>query len=332
LLRLLLSTWFGTVGAAAALVLLLGFTGSSRWLFDLAANLRPQCTLALAVCTVLAATTGSPRLALALALPFVLGAASVAPYAWPRPAADSGAADEPALRLLYFNVRADNPNRKAAFRYVEQSSAEVVVLAETGAEWYRAIEAGLPSYELLAGEPRPGGHFGIALLARRDTGAGLADVAGRIRRLPRPFVGLPAVEASARLDGRPLAILGIHTLPPTSAPYSELRDAQLATLADWTRAADVPVVVLGDLNVTPWSAAFRRLLAATDLTDSLPGTGYQGSWPAPLPAPLRLPIDHGLHSPALVTVERRLGSAHGSDHRPLHLTVRWAAPAPASHP
>jgi endonuclease/exonuclease/phosphatase (EEP) superfamily protein YafD len=46
------------------------------------------------------------------------------------------------------------------------------------------------------------------------------------------------------------------------------------------------------------------------------------SWPDPLPAPLRVPIDHVLVAGDLAVEQARLGASFGSDHRPLLATIR----------
>jgi len=66
----------------------------------------------------------------------------------------------------------------------------------------------------------------------------------------------------------------------------------------------------------------RRLLL---LPDSRAGRGIQPSWPASLPAALRIPIDHCLVSPGIAVVGRQLGPQVGSHHLPV--IVDLAVPA-----
>ena len=77
-----------------------------------------------------------------------------------------------------------------------------------------------------------------------------------------------------------------------------------------------PVLLLGDLNLTPWSYHFQKLLRDTGLVDSARGFGIQTTWPAFL-YPLRIPVDHCLVSPNLRVTSRRVGRNLGSDHLPL---------------
>jgi endonuclease/exonuclease/phosphatase (EEP) superfamily protein YafD len=84
-------------------------------------------------------------------------------------------------------------------------------------------------------------------------------------------------------------------------------------------------MVLGDLNTTSWSPYFRDLVADSGLLDSRRGFGVEPSWPSfGLPL-LRIPIDHGLVSPAVSVLDRRIGPAAGSDHLPL--VIDFALPA-----
>jgi endonuclease/exonuclease/phosphatase (EEP) superfamily protein YafD len=138
---------------------------------------------------------------------------------------------------------------------------------------------------------------------------------------------VPAIEATIEWAGRRVRFLGLHTLPPTGPAYARTRDAQLAAVADWVKRQGGPVIVAGDLNATPWCASFRRLVNDTRLVNSQRGFGVQPTWPARGFAWLDglIPIDHCLHSPQLVTVQREVGERRGSDHMPIVVTLRWAA-------
>jgi endonuclease/exonuclease/phosphatase (EEP) superfamily protein YafD len=149
-------------------------------------------------------------------------------------------------------------------------------------------------------------------------------------------VATEAVEVTASVGGTEVHVLGIRPRSPRSWRRAAERDAELTSAATWARERSGPAAVVGDLNVTPWNAAFRRLLRDGDLVSSQPGFGLQSTWPASssrvarvvwLPPPLRLPIDHVLHRNGVVTIDRRLGPALGSTHR--SLVVRLALPVPA---
>jgi endonuclease/exonuclease/phosphatase (EEP) superfamily protein YafD len=86
-------------------------------------------------------------------------------------------------------------------------------------------------------------------------------------------------------------------------------------------------MVLGDLNLSPWSPYFGDLLSSAGLRDSREGFGIQASWPTAVPL-LRVPIDHVLYSPEVVINHRQIGPDVGSDHLPV--VVDFSLPAASS--
>lgn len=122
-----------------------------------------------------------------------------------------------------------------------------------------------------------------------------------------------------------MAILGTHPLPPISAEYSRLRDEQLERVARFARTVASPLLLLGDLNTSPWSDRFRSFLRESGLHDSALGRGLQATWPAGW-WPFSIPIDHGLYSAGLAVLSRRVGSFVGSDHYPILAEVAVVSP------
>jgi endonuclease/exonuclease/phosphatase (EEP) superfamily protein YafD len=110
--------------------------------------------------------------------------------------------------------------------------------------------------------------------------------------------------------------MATHPLPPAGRDYSRWRNNQLAQLPGWVHRATSPLLLLGDLNVSPWSSHFRRLLRESGLRDSSQGRGVLPTWPTFSPL-LRIPIDHCLYSQGIAIVDRRTGPHVGSDHFPV---------------
>jgi endonuclease/exonuclease/phosphatase (EEP) superfamily protein YafD len=78
-------------------------------------------------------------------------------------------------------------------------------------------------------------------------------------------------------------------------------------------AANGRLVLAGDLNLTPWSPRFARLLTETGLDDSGLRRGLAPTWLWPF----GLAIDHVLVGAGLVALDNHLGPELGSDHRPV---------------
>jgi len=94
----------------------------------------------------------------------------------------------------------------------------------------------------------------------------------------------------------------------------------LAAASSWARRQANPVLVLGDLNATPWSSVLQSLEGSADLRNSAYGYGVQATWPSRA-GPLGIPIDQLLYSRELTVTDRSTGPTFGSEHRSLWVTI-----------
>jgi endonuclease/exonuclease/phosphatase (EEP) superfamily protein YafD len=133
--------------------------------------------------------------------------------------------------------------------------------------------------------------------------------------------GVPSIVATFADPGGDYTVIATHPVPPKSPDYARDRDTQLRAIAQLVAASPLPCIVAGDLNATPWSAAFRDLLATSGLRDTALGRGVQASWNARVWAP-RIPIDHILAPPGTEIIRRAVGPFVGSDHFPVEAEIR----------
>lgn len=293
----------------------LGLLGAFAWWLDLFAHFRVQCAGALGLALVLAGLARRGSLAATAGLLLLADLALLVPYAIPEDRVSVGAP----LRLAHLNVLTSNRQHAAVVAWISGTGADLVLVQEVDSRWAAAL-ASVPGYRPLDVLARAD-NFGLAALVREGSAL---EVVARERLV---FAGLPALGYQLRHEGRALALLSLHTLPPVSRANAAVRDEQLVRAAEWAavqaEAGRAPVVI-GDLNATPFSAGVRPL-RTVGLRDSLAAGGLleAGSWPA-LPGPLRIAIDHCWHDPGLVTVQRTVGPALGSDHRPLEVGLAWA--------
>ena len=91
---------------------------------------------------------------------------------------------------------------------------------------------------------------------------------------------------------------------------------------------DGRVMVLGDLNATPWSRAMTNLMAAGGLRDAAIGSPFRSTWASRFPL-LGLPLDQVLVGRAMGIVSRRVGRDIGSDHFPVIADLTLSAANPA---
>ncbi|HEY0623758.1 endonuclease/exonuclease/phosphatase family protein [Sphingomonas sp.] len=114
-------------------------------------------------------------------------------------------------------------------------------------------------------------------------------------------------------DQRPFTVMTLHYPRPTSRDQALRRRAVAQALARIDRG---PLIVAGDMNLTPWAAAMnaqdRALAPLARMTRALP------SWPRAVPF---LPIDQLYAGPDWGLVAASQLPATGSDHRPLLVTL-----------
>ncbi len=297
----LLGGWI-VVGATLA-----GSLGDRPWLLDLFAHFRLQYAVLLlpALGVALLARRWVSVIALGAALGFNI--ALLLPL-WVMPAQPSGGGA--ALRVVQFNVLRQS---EAIGPWIANQWPDVVSVQEVDQAWARELDASLAEspakLRRIPTETLRGDNFGLAVYV------GPAVTVGQVR-VGRDAEGRPRIEAELSAEGRSFTFVTMHAMPPFGESASALRREQLADATETVNAIAQPVLLVGDLNATRWSAPLRRLIRETALRDSAEGSGWQGTWPSALWWTGMIPIDHVLVSEGAWRVEgRRVGPALGSDHR-----------------
>jgi endonuclease/exonuclease/phosphatase (EEP) superfamily protein YafD len=117
----------------------------------------------------------------------------------------------------------------------------------------------------------------------------------------------------------PVRLMASHTGKGWPFAPADRQVLQLARLArEVNSAPSERLILVGDFNATPASRAMSGFVRQTDLKAA--GT-FPGTWPAKIPAFLRVGIDNALVGPDLEIVERRLGQPTGSNHSPVVIDV-----------
>lgn len=235
-------------------------------------------------------------------LPVAIGAAPEA--ARDIPAAPAGA---PPVRLLTHNVWRGNPDPADTAQAIIDAKPDVVMLQEADGS-FAPMLAALAQHFPYATKCPPG--CDLAIFSRwpiADSDYFLKDEAGR-------KFGPPLLWARIARPGEPaFTAVTLHYPWPTSRDQAvRRRDVARALL----RIDRGPLIVAGDMNLTPWAAAMREqdraLAPLVRMTRALP------SWPRAVPV---LPIDQLYAGPDWGLVAARRLPATGSDHRPLLVTL-----------
>jgi endonuclease/exonuclease/phosphatase (EEP) superfamily protein YafD len=282
------------------------------WPFELFSHFRPQLAAAAALLVPALLLLRAPRAALLAgvltAIHFSAGARGLLADE-PAPACGS---DE--LVVVTANVEFTNPQPERLLAWLATQRADIVVLEEVTPPWAAAL-AQVRDYPYARILPRED-PYGIALLSRWPLeSVEPVDLAGD---------GIPSLEAVVRVHGQRLHVLGLHARWPVTPDLAKLRDRALEQVAARTRAQSLPTLAAGDLNLSPDSPAFARLIEQSGLRDVFEGRGWHPTWMAGF-WPLALRIDHQLVAPALCIEHAEVGPEFGSDHRPV--IARYRLPA-----
>jgi endonuclease/exonuclease/phosphatase (EEP) superfamily protein YafD len=134
-----------------------------------------------------------------------------------------------------------------------------------------------------------------------------------------PGTHWPAVAATVTVDTTRFTLIAGHAVQP-SMDHLDLWRRDLAAFGAAARVKG-PVVVLANLNATPWHPQFRRLVEGRlhDAGDVL-GRGLRPTWPS-WGLPL-LPTDHALVAGGVGVEALDTTGIQGSDHRALTVSLR----------
>ncbi len=299
-------------GLVACAGTLFGFLGRFWWFFDLFSHFRVQYLAGLGLLGILLLPCRCRGTAAAFFAGALVNAVCVLPLFFGADTAPPPGSR--ALRAMLLNVNTHTGNPALVKQVIEELAPDILVLEEISDRWVAELEWLATSHPHRRVQPRRD-NFGIGLYSKlpisddRVVSIGGAEV--------------PSIIAALDVDGTRLTVIATHPLPPGGAAYSHWRNEQLEQLPEHIPASQ-SVLLLGDLNVTPWNVHFRRLVKRSGLVDSSRGRGVQPTWPSGNPL-LWIPIDHCLHSADLVVVDKRVGPKVGSDHYPVIVDVAIAA-------
>jgi len=301
-----------TAGLVLCLTTVAGFLGRSHWTVDLFSHFRMQYLVGLGALTLLFLIARHGRIALGFFVFTIVNLAVVVPLYVPGEWVREGV-DSESFRLMLINVNTREGDPERVVEAVGVEDPDLLVLEELSPRWKEAVgrlEARYPHRRTVYRED----NFGIGLFSKLP----LEDAhVLYVEDKPVPSI-LAEVEAPS---GRRFRVLATHPVPPVNQEYTRSRDVHLSALPGLVEE-DMPTILAGDLNTTPWNHGFKRLLKETGLENSMRGFGVQSTWPV-RPFVLRIPLDHVLHSEEFRVVDRRVGSSVGSDHFPVIVDFMW---------
>lgn len=225
------------------------------------------------------------------------------------------------LTITHFNLDATATNHQQTLTTLNNHQTDLLFLQEITPWHLPQITQTLTNYRPVHTQPMSNTH-GSALFV--PTNSTLIFTNTHIIHLPS-YASRPLLVTETQLDGTPLTLLSLHVTRPRNQRTHQSQTNELQSVAQWSHQQQTQhnqaVIIIGDFNTTPWSTQFTQLLTEGNLTNAQQGHSLHGTWPSFLPAPLRIPIDHSLHTPHISTLNHTVQRLPQSDHLMLTVTV-----------
>ena len=220
--------------------------------------------------------------------------------------------NQPVTRVMTSNLLASSRSYDEFIAFIQSKDPDVIVFQEYTGKWHDALSTALVQYRFKVTAPieTP---FGIALYSKLPISEKSELALVRKDR--------PSIKATIEIADKLLTVIGTHPPPPISSALYNERNTHLQELATLAYISRNPTVILGDLNITPWSAHFSDLLKNGGLKSSRKGFGLFPTWPASLFV-LQIPIDHILFSNSIYALSVGSGNKLQSDHKSLWADIQ----------
>ncbi len=127
---------------------------------------------------------------------------------------------------------------------------------------------------------------------------------------------------TTQIQDKSLTVIACHAYNPIKKIDFLTRNQELRHIAALVKKEHNPTLVIGDLNITPWSVIYQKFIEDSKLQNTRQGFGLNPTWPTWMPL-LLIPIDHCLVNHQLETVGFDTGKVNKSDHHPLIIHLRF---------
>lgn len=209
------------------------------------------------------------------------------------------------IKIMVANVYTRNQNYDQVISLFKKQAPDILVVLEIDREWEKHLNLISDLFPHSLSKPQDD-NFGIAIYSQHK------PESVRIAK-----VGVTdAIIAKFTIKNKTFNLFGVHVLPPVNEQYFEGRNIAYAKLSDALAQLGESTILVGDLNSSMWSPAYRQFIHTSKLYNSRHGFGMLPTWPAHAPL-LGIPIDHILYTLDWHTISLKTETVIGSDHKAL---------------
>lgn len=221
---------------------------------------------------------------------------------------------KPELTIALSNVLTSNTNYHGLLDEINKHNPDIIVLQETDDIWLNNIKNLKENYPYNIEKYRFD-NFGVALYSKIPlTGATIEKWTN---------LEVPVIKVSFKFNNQEIILYGIHTLPPTSIEYLNIRNEMLENIAHLAnKFSNRNLIIVGDLNTTQYSYAFKKYITNSKLIDTQTANKiFRGTWNTRHFGFMRIALDHVLISQNLQCSQFKIGNNIGSDHFPIFVKI-----------
>ncbi len=284
---------------------LAGYWGEKDWRLDGLSHFRMEYFVVLGALSLFLLLTRRPVLLVLALVFFFWNGAEI--FRLPKPAP---ASEGQVYKAASFNIHTHNREFDKILEWVRRENPDIFVIVE-------ATNAMEPLYEGLdeiypqKKERRMGrGGLGAMIFSRYP-------IIGE----KFPWGGVGTVPVRIELPEGPVTIIAMHPQAPVSQDAWGWRNGTLRDLARLCAEQKDPVILMGDMNCSPWSPFFEKFEKESGLRSPQVRWMPRRTWPAGLPF-IWTAIDQFFVSERIVPVAEWVGPELGSDHYPIVMTFR----------
>lgn len=174
------------------------------------------------------------------------------------------------IKVAHFNVSGFSESYEEAIDILLKTEADIISVQEVTPDWNRVLIDNLrDSFPYLNS------------LVRFDLFGQIILSKFHVNKVDTIYHrDLPYLKLIMQVDNREVCLISSHALPPLDrSSYDRLKD-QLFKLAPHVQRSEIPVIVVGDFNLTAWSREIRDFKTAANLKDSRRGvlpTTFKGA-------------------------------------------------------
>lgn len=218
------------------------------------------------------------------------------------------------IRVVQFNINADNPRYDELATAVEKLDADIMVICEANVHLLDRLEHLHQKYA-------------YRLEAARWPKTTILGVSGTVIWSTVPLQDSEIIElekggvlicrATATIQQTQISLYGVHLLAPRTDEQIIQRNEGLEEIAQLIASdPNENILLVGDLNQSLWTPHARKFLKTTRLKSVLEGRMFLSTWPTST-YPFGIAIDHMLFTGDLECQSVASLEGTGSDHRKL---------------